>query len=342
MGTGRGARPWQQWLVFLLVGLNTVFIAHWEGFFRFPGEVDEVTVLRRGALALYQHFLRQAVGQGVDKEPAVQKALAGFVGEIETAKSAHQLAEAVGHYDRILLEIAQAHQYKVQTRLLESVQRLINEGQAVGEGEIVIRSGREADGLPEVSDPHGILTAEAVQRLRQDLALVGEVQPTRIEILGGRAKLTRPQDLLAERQRLQEEIRDLQQAIEEAKAASGYTTLSGPGVMVLAYDAKEGYTWEEIVHDQNIRDLVNLLFAAGARGVEVGGQRVTALTPVRCVGPVILVNGQPVAPNPVVIKAVGSPERLTASLENMRQTFAATGKRLEVQKMALVTLVAYH
>ena len=53
------------------------------------------------------------------------------------------------------------------------------------------------------------------------------------------------------------------------------------------------------------RDIVNLLFWSGAKGVEVGGKRIIAQSSIRCAGPVLLVNHLPVAVNPVVIRAVG-------------------------------------
>ncbi len=59
-----------------------------------------------------------------------------------------------------------------------------------------------------------------------------------------------------------------------------------------------------IVHDRDIREIVNELFAAGAEAISVNGQRLVASSSIRCVGPVVLVNSTQVAP-PFMIKAIG-------------------------------------
>ena len=86
---------------------------------------------------------------------------------------------------------------------------------------------------------------------------------------------------------------------------SGTLPLEGPGVIVEAADAPGGYLWAEIVHDQDIREIVNSLYHAGAEGWRIGSWRLGTAGWVRCVGPVVVVNGETVAANPIVIRAVG-------------------------------------
>lgn len=140
---------------------------------------------------------------------------------------------------------------------------------------------------------------------------------------------------------LQEEIRALQDELTVIRERAGVAELTGPGIIVHAYDARNGYQSREIVHERDIKDILNLLFYAGARGAEVGGQRIVAQSSIRCAGPVLLVNQQLVPVNPVVIKAVGDPDALKGALAEVEGRFERDGKRLEIKAQALVTLAAF-
>ena len=67
-----------------------------------------------------------------------------------------------------------------------------------------------------------------------------------------------------------------------------------------------------IVHETDIRHTINESFAAGANGI-AGGQRLTATSAIRCVGPSILVNDERIAVNPVEIHAIGDPAALSSA-----------------------------
>ena len=69
---------------------------------------------------------------------------------------------------------------------------------------------------------------------------------------------------------------------------------------------------------------------AGAYGIEVGGQRLTVNSAVRCVGPTMLVNNQPISVNPIIIKAVGNPEVLKSSLDIIKNQLENFGIVLEI------------
>lgn len=140
---------------------------------------------------------------------------------------------------------------------------------------------------------------------------------------------------------LQEEIGVLQEELSAIRERAGVVELSGPGIIVHAYDARNGYQSRDIVHERDIKDILNLLLYAGARGAEVGGQRIVAQSSIRCAGPVLLVNQQPVPVNPVVIKAVGDPDALEGALAEVEGRFERDGKRLETKAQELVTLAAF-
>jgi uncharacterized protein YlxW (UPF0749 family) len=106
--------------------------------------------------------------------------------------------------------------------------------------------------------------------------------------------------------------------MHDLRVASGLAEMVGNGVVVSLYDAQNGYTASDIIHDSDVRDVVNELFASGARGVSVGGQRLISTSPIRCVGPVIRVNQKEIPANPVVIEAVGDPDVLSSGLDIIR------------------------
>jgi len=104
---------------------------------------------------------------------------------------------------------------------------------------------------------------------------------------------------------------------------------------------RDGFRSREIIHDKDVRDIVNLLFWSGAKGVEVGGKRIIAQSSIRCAGPVLLVNHLPVAVNPVVIRAVGDSDVLVESLFELNEKLLADGKTLEIETSEMITLSAY-
>jgi uncharacterized protein YlxW (UPF0749 family) len=63
------------------------------------------------------------------------------------------------------------------------------------------------------------------------------------------------------------------------------------------------------VLDRDLQVVVNGLWAAGAEGITINGQRLTALSAIRSAGEAILVDYRPLSP-PYVIQAVGDPEDL--------------------------------
>ncbi len=107
-------------------------------------------------------------------------------------------------------------------------------------------------------------------------------------------------------------LADLNTQLEEQHVLAGMTALAGPGVQVVLDDsnAKSIPTGEDpnhyIVHDYDIRDVVSLLWQAGAEAVAVSDERLVATTSIYCVGSTILVNDTRMSP-PYKIVAIGPP-----------------------------------
>ena len=91
--------------------------------------------------------------------------------------------------------------------------------------------------------------------------------------------------------------------------AAGFAALEGDGVRAVVDDAPGG--GEGIVRDDDLALLVNALWAAGAEGIAVNGQRVTAVSALRNSAQVVRINSVSLSP-PYVVEAVGDTHTLQA------------------------------
>ena len=116
----------------------------------------------------------------------------------------------------------------------------------------------------------------------------------------------------------------LNEEIEDLKLLSGLTDVKGAGIIVTLDDtrainqiaADAGFYDPNVyvIHDSDILLVINELIAADAEAISVNGQRITSLTEVRCVGPVIQINGIRLTA-PFKISAIGAPDQLSTSLK---------------------------
>ncbi len=112
----------------------------------------------------------------------------------------------------------------------------------------------------------------------------------------------------------------LNQELKDAQAFSGLTEVAGPGVQITLTDdthqtvsTSNPTSLNNLIHDTDIAEVVNELKIAGAEAVAVNGQRIVSNSTIRCVGPVIQINGVPAAP-PYAVQAIGSPSELYSGL----------------------------
>jgi uncharacterized protein YlxW (UPF0749 family) len=112
---------------------------------------------------------------------------------------------------------------------------------------------------------------------------------------------------------------------QQGAASAGLTAVSGPGLTVTLDDAPpqpggglpNGATADDLViHQSDVQGVVNALWAAGADGVAIMGQRLIATSAVICVGNTLLLQGRTYSP-PFIVTAVGSAGQ-------MRQQLAAS------------------
>jgi len=322
------------------VALNTVFLARNLGLYEFGGEAVELKKAKGMAVILLEYYEHLAGQLGVSKSPLVRNALAEFRFETESAPTAQETMSAILYYGQLLHEtIVKESRRRQEKEVLKIISSDPGVKDFVGRAEVVIRRSR--DGKIEVVDQSGVLSSKTVSMLKEDPILQNLSSEMRIEISNGKISFL-TLDLLEQRLRkLKAEALSLKARLEALESLAGFAPLEGEGVVIKVYDARKEEGESYIIHDSDLRDIVNELFAAGAIGIQIGGERLIVNSSIRCVGPVILVNHRPIAVDPVVIKAVGNPDVLASALKLIEQSLKLFDIKLEVKKEKRVRLVAY-
>ena len=161
----------------------------------------------------------------------------------------------------------------------------------------------------------------------------GQIGPERQNDLRGlvQEQADRNKDLQRRQAQLQGEVNALSNTAGNAQTKAlqkraaelgnlvGLSPLSAPGLRVVLDDAPRAVHPDSVdvdalvVHQQDIQAVVNALWAGGARGVSIQGQRLISTSAVRCVGNSVVVEGVPYPP-PYVIEAVGDQVALERAL----------------------------
>lgn len=115
-------------------------------------------------------------------------------------------------------------------------------------------------------------------------------------------------------------VRDVNQRLRELEGPAGLSPLSGAGLRVVLDDAPRDSEPPEgvdpnllVVHQQDIQAVVNALWAGGAVGISLQGQRLISTTGIKCIGNTVVLQGVPYSP-PYRITAVGSPRTMYDAL----------------------------
>jgi uncharacterized protein YlxW (UPF0749 family) len=107
--------------------------------------------------------------------------------------------------------------------------------------------------------------------------------------------------------------RSVQSRLTSLGIGTGADATRGPGVRVTVDDGPPISGGQNEIFDGDLQKLVNGLWLAGAEGVALNGERLTALTAIRQGGAVITVNFRPISP-PYTLTAIGDPDTLAARL----------------------------
>ncbi|QTL97974.1 DUF881 domain-containing protein [Iocasia frigidifontis] len=306
--------------VILIILLNIILFLRILSVFYFPGEITPLDRASQGAQSVIEYSEELAKSYGVDEQKSVTDILARFKYEVEKANNAEELASLMVDYGRQTQDIIFR---ELQQKRIDKVFKIINSQNLPKKGKITI--ARTAEQL-KILDPDQILT----NKTREKLEGLTFNQTIEIQIKDGRASLVSTGDFFNQVDFLQTKLASLERQLKLISQKAGYEPLNGSGIIINVYDKDNNLEKMGIVHDADIRNIINELVIAGAGGIEVGGQRLTVHSAIRCVGPTILVNNKPIPVNPIIIKAVGEPRTLASSLDIVRKQLENFGIEIEV------------
>lgn len=149
-----------------------------------------------------------------------------------------------------------------------------------------------------------------------------------------------------------ETLRELRDELAAQRMRAGLIALQGPGVVVSLDDSDAVALLPDadlnpyMVHEYDLRDVVNLLWLAGAEAVAVNNERIVASTSIYCVGSTIMVNDTRLSP-PYLVRAIGDSAALyavvmdPAYLVDLRRRVQQHGLKLTIDWHNEVILPAY-
>lgn len=186
------------------------------------------------------------------------------------------------------------------------------------------------------------LPRSAVTRLEEEQrALKGQVESLQREIQAYQRSAASRTKTLSE----------ISAELERQRLIAGMLALEGPGVKVILDDSlKKPSTGEDlslyIVHDFHLRDVVNLLWEAGAEAISINEERIVGSTSIYGAGSTILVNNTRLSP-PYEVRALGNASYLYELLSNpgvlygLKSRVKQYGLQLNIQRADALTLPAY-
>lgn len=290
---------------------------------------------------IVEYNKRLAQDLGVQGRTSVKEKLATFCYELDLAEDSADLARLLFTRGRQVQEtILKEWDALLREEILKLVDRDKNLQRQPGKIQFTLQVSSENGVL---ADPP-VLHEDSLEKIwdHYQEGSIAQERIFRIEVEEGRSRMLMPYNPLDYVQTLSEELDSLRVSMHELRTTAGLAEMSGPGVLIKLYDNQNGYAAGDLIHDTDVRDVINELFAAGAKGVAVGGERLVATSPIRCVGPVIRVNQKEITANPVLIEAVGDPEVLASGLDIIRFSLEFHRDfRVEVERKENIVLPQY-
>jgi len=127
---------------------------------------------------------------------------------------------------------------------------------------------------------------------------------------------------------------------------SNLTSVQGPGVEIKLDDAAARVNEDPsllIIHDSDIRLVLNDLKKAGAQAISINDERITAVSEQVCAGPTIRINNNRYSV-PYIIKAIGDPDKLALSIEQSERVvlMKKDNIRVDVKKDKTLIIPAFN
>ncbi len=149
-----------------------------------------------------------------------------------------------------------------------------------------------------------------------------------------------------------EMLKGISAELERQKMMAGLLAVEGPGVLVTLEDSSlrsasaTADSNDYLIHEYDLRDVVNLLWLAGSEAIAINDERIVATTSIYCVGSTVMVNDTRLSP-PYLIQAIGNPVtqedvlRNPAYLREIKRRTELYGVQFKVNRMGMLTLPAY-
>ncbi len=146
-------------------------------------------------------------------------------------------------------------------------------------------------------------------------------------------------------------LQALQAELERQRLLAGLVPVQGPGLVVTLDDSAiqvppgadpNAY----IVHEYDLRDIVNLLWIAGSEAIAINDERIVSQSSIYCVGSTVMVNNTRLSP-PYTIRAVGNSRvqldylRNPSYLKLLKEKERLYGLRFEIKEVANLTVPGY-
>lgn len=142
------------------------------------------------------------------------------------------------------------------------------------------------------------------------------------------------------------ELERLFQQLQDARLKSGLLSVTGPGLIIKLDDAAARQDMEKgslVIHDSDIKAILNELKTAGAQAISINGERLIATSEQICAGPTIRINWRKYAV-PYVIHAIGDPDRLNKALKSSRRIayMIRDGIKVDIRATRNVTVPGFN
>jgi len=141
-------------------------------------------------------------------------------------------------------------------------------------------------------------------------------------------------------------LRELWNSINDLRMKAGLVDVEGPGLIIEMDDALTRDTDKPsklIIHDGDLRIIVNELKSAGAQAISIKGERIVAMSELVCAGPTIIINKERYAV-PYVIHVIGPPDALYESMmkSDRINRMRKEGIRITITKVNRVVVPKYN
>lgn len=126
-----------------------------------------------------------------------------------------------------------------------------------------------------------------------------------------------------------------QEELKKYNQLLGITDVSGEGIIMTVTDSTQSTSAIDmnnlIIHDSDLRSLVNELSNAGAEAISINDERIVSTTSITCAGNVISINGNKVG-SPFIIKAIGNQASLYGAITRAGgYTYSLKARSIQVE-----------